>query len=73
MLGEFKVSNKDSRKMSPEVSLVFLLLTLNTFIMHNIQHISPFHATSLFLYPPETRGFLMFSGGMERDQWHEIG
>ena len=29
--------------------------------------IDPFHATGLFLYPLKT------SGGIERDQWHEIG
>ena len=29
--------------------------------------INPFHATGLFRYP------LMFSGGIERDQWHEMG
>ena len=28
--------------------------------------IDPFHATGLFLYPLKT------SGGIERDQWHEI-
>ena len=34
--------------------------------------INPFHASGLFWYPL-TRGFLMFSGGIERDQWHEMG
>ena len=34
---------------------------------------NPFHATGLFLYPLGTRGFLRFSGGIERDQWHERG
>ena len=29
-------------------------------------------ATGLFLYPLKTSGFLMFSGGIEKDQWHEI-
>ena len=28
-----------------------------------------FHAVGLFLYP----GFLIFSRGIERDQWHEVG
>ena len=35
-----------------------------------------FHAIDLFLYPrkhQKTRGFLMFSGGIERDQWHGMG
>ena len=31
----------------------------------------------LFFYTPwkhkKPRGFLMFSGGIERDQWHEMG
>ena len=38
--------------------------------------ISPFHATDLLWYPletSETRGFLMVSGGITRDQWHEMG
>ena len=36
----------------------------------------PFHATGLFLYPlkhQKTSCFLMFSGGIERNQWHELG
>ena len=39
-------------------------------------HLNPFHATDLFLYPPrkhqKTKGFLMFLGGRERGQWHEM-
>ena len=42
---------------------------------------SVFHATSVFLYAVKTskklflftRDFLIFSGGIERDQWHEMG
>ena len=30
-----------------------------------------FYTTGLFLYPLKTSGFL-FSGGVERDQWHEM-
>ena len=39
---------------------------------------NPFHATGLFRYPPphrkhqQTKGFLMFSEGIERDQWHQM-
>ena len=38
---------------------------------------NPFHATGLFLYLLKTssenvRFLKMFSGGIERDQWHEI-
>ena len=29
--------------------------------------LNPFHVISLFVYP------LLFSGGIERDRWHEIG
>ena len=35
-----------------------------------------FHATDLFWYPlktSENQMFLMFSGGIKRDQWHEMG
>ena len=37
--------------------------------------INPFHTTGLFLYllKRSESGFLMFSGGIERDEWHEIG
>ena len=34
-------------------------------------NLDPIHATGLFQYP-ETSGFL-FSGGIERDQRHEMG
>ena len=33
---------------------------------------NPFHATCLFLYLLKTSGFLMFSGGVEREQWHKM-
>ena len=33
-----------------------------------ITPINPFHATDTFRYPLK-----MFSGGIERDQWHEMG
>ena len=42
------------------------------------QHIYLFHAAYLFIIPPEnirkpnTSGFVMFSGGVERDLRHEI-
>ena len=45
-------------------------------IPNSIIPINPFHATGLFLYPLETSEtfyFLMFSGGIERDQWHKNG
>ena len=38
--------------------------------------IKPFNITDLCLYPTKTAkkpGFLMFSGGIERDQWHGMG
>ena len=40
------------------------------------QILHSFHATGLLLHPlrlSEIRGFLMFSGGTERDQWHKMG
>ena len=39
---------------------------------------NPFHAIDLFLYfvkltkKSDICGFLMFSGGIERDQWYEM-
>ena len=38
--------------------------------------INTFHATSLFLYSLkilENQSFLMFSGGIDTDQWHKMG
>ena len=40
------------------------------------QVINPCHATDLFWYPlkaSENRSSLMFSGGIKRDQWQEMG
>ena len=34
--------------------------------------LNPLHATDLFRYLLKT-GFLMFSGGIERGQWYEMG
>ena len=39
-------------------------------------NLNPFHATGLFLYLPENIRNLernLFSGGTEREQWHEMG
>ena len=36
--------------------------------------LKPFHTTGHFLaLPQHLCGFFMFSGGIERDQWHEMG
>ena len=58
-------------------------LFINEWLSLNITPESdPFHATDLLLYPLKmwensllsvTSGFLMFSGGIENDQWHEMG
>ena len=40
------------------------------------QVLNPFLTTGLLLYPlkrKKTRGFLMFSGSIERDKWHKMG
>ena len=34
---------------------------------------TPFHVIGLCLYPLKISGFLMFSGGIEREHWHEMG
>ena len=46
--------------------------------MHSLVYtkINPFHATGLFYTPwkyQKTSSFLMFSGGRERDELHEMG
>ena len=41
-----------------------------------LRHFNPYYASGFFLYPlekSETQGILMFSGGIEREQWHEMG
>ena len=42
----------------------------------NLIDFNLFHATDCFLYPTvnirKLMFFFMFSGGIERDQWHEI-
>ena len=38
--------------------------------------INPFHGTGLLLHPLKTsknQRFSVFSGGIERDQWHKMG
>ena len=44
----------------------------------NLEKVNSFHASGLFLYPPpwkhqETKGFWIFSGRIEKYQWHEMG
>ena len=36
------------------------------------QAVNAFHATGLFPCPLYFRGFLMFSGGTEREQWYQM-
>ena len=41
----------------------------------SMEQVNPLHTTGLFQYPPKTlenQSFLMFSGCIERDQWHEM-
>ena len=40
-------------------------------VMTSHKFINPFHAMVSF-YTQKTKGFLMFSGGIEKDQWHEM-
>ena len=50
--------------------------SLTGFYMMETLVLNPFHATGLFTLPEnirQNRGFLMFSGGIEKDQWHEMG
>ena len=42
--------------------------------LYRMEIINLFHVTvSLIYYSLKIRGFLMLSGGIEGDQWHEIG
>ena len=61
-------------KYEKKIKLIFILIQLSK--LHEAGMFNPFHATDLFRYPLETsenQNFLMFSGGIERDQWHEMG
>ena len=62
-----------------EVLSSFLLFIILTDIEIK-NHDNPFKPTGIFLYPPpqkkknqKTREFLMFSGGIEKDQWNKMG
>ena len=72
--------NKATRMTRINVFLEPLLLTLNRYcllgMLKRTKVNSPFHATCLFLYPleaSENLWFLMVSGDIERDLWHEMG
>ena len=41
--------------------------------LYRMEIINLFHVTVSLLYSLKTRGFLMLSGGIEGDQWYEIG
>ena len=54
------------------------MVNYNGTSMHteNTKLINPFHAIGLFDTPwkhQKTKGFPIFSGGIQRDQWDEIG
>ena len=52
------------------IKFIVLHFLHSSYLTHSIQLVS------LFLSPwkhKKTRGFLMFSGGIERGQWHEMG
>ena len=46
-----------------------IIKSMTVFYVTGTLAFKPFHATGFFLLPR----FLVFSGGTERDQWHEIG
>ena len=52
------------------------ILPLKCLIERNLLLFSRFHGTGLFYRPwkhQKTSGFLIFTGGIKRDQWHEMG
>ena len=64
---EKKLRNFNSQSLSQGKMLATTLKSDSIF---------PFYATVHFLYPlkyKKSRGFHMFSGGMKRDQWLEMG
>ena len=65
-LKETELSWPSVKMLLSVIILVMLIIGLN-----------PFHATGLFRYPLKTSENLWFSdvftGGIERDQWYEVG
>ena len=58
------------------VTMQVFALPFNCFFADYFLPLNQCHATDLFLYPRKHQksiGFLMFSRGIESDQWHEIG
>ena len=56
-----KLANIQKRRV---VSFCVITRTVNVQLVLLKVLLNPFHATGLFLYPPER--------GIERDQWHEM-
>ena len=61
----FKVSSKNTKTMTHWVFACLKLAHLN--------HFMPLISFCTTWNHQKTRDFLMFLGGKERDQWHEIG
>ena len=61
------IPNKLYKLLDMQSILIGKLLIIREKILH------PFYVTGLFLYPlKKTRGFLIFSGGTERNQRHDM-
>ena len=62
--------------------VVFVLLTLSRYILAELSHKLKIWQLTNFMrlvsfyilwQHQKTRGFVMVSGGIERDKWHEVG
>ena len=56
-------------------NFTFCAMVNNADSQHKIQHINALHAIVFFSTPykhQNTSSFLIFSGGIEREQWHEM-
>ena len=68
--GPKKITSKKNILLTTQNCFSSITTKNKFFMLYN-----PPHSTDIFLYPlktSETRGFLMFLRGTERNQWHEM-
>ena len=65
-----KLQNIDSKKAAQQGSQTSLFQKLS---LMDLTHFMPLISSDTPRKHQKTRGFLMFSGDIKRDQWHEMG
>ena len=74
LVKHFKLQSWDFLKCTCWTYITFNLTCISIIqYFHNGNiDLNPFHATGLFLYPLKISENLWLSGGIKRDQWHEM-